>query len=757
MNNLSFSLGLTASFMMIVTTMTGQQIVVRNACNNIDTIVHSNLTETHHNDNLAFRHQPERFMMKHNEQTCYIHPNLEMLHVQKKSLTQNEEIVRVSWEADYNPSLYSPVFLNFINIELGMDFPNRQFGYENEWGKNAYMDIPTGTYDIFAEFFGPEYTMYYVIRENVEINENVHFTFSPLEATQTITKHHLDENGEELKLKSIERIDEEPWFKIVEEGNCINMCPLDIVILKGVGVLAHNQYINYDCSVEVPDGPYSIHVSPCSDRVIVGSVGTILGSNDKLYQFNLFTDQTSTCTNLTNNPEDYITLISESFCQSPIGKANNTENRKGYHSQIYLDNNPLSSLETFDMLSCDDNQTTLKFLTNKPSNEYGVKISTRSVMLDMQGTTLHKFEWEDEEGNIITDGWEEEWSSMVYGLSQNPDENGINFINNGIGVHIPSNFQFLENNDIPILTGHPVFSYQKEQIGCINGNSCPICVVEMQNTYNPWSQMRDSYLAPSYIGRRGEIRETDNLWLKANLYHNSEVVSSEWSSLNEDLFMHCMEHGVEGKWEATFVNTNILVDNLEGKNTVKTSYDGSQEDYTSPTLQMLDFRNLENMVIDRFETPEQGILQFACGDFNFHWPIEGNRYFDCKPVSVKTEYSVYQEEDWTELTSITEKEEYFCRPAFGYFYSGSLAEVDAPSETGWYDLRITLTDETGNTQEQTISPAFKIGNGTPTTIRTIEQTDVNNIYTLQGQKAQKQLNELGAGMYVVGGKKVVKM
>lgn len=47
-------------------------------------------------------------------------------------------------------------------------------------------------------------------------------------------------------------------------------------------------------------------------------------------------------------------------------------------------------------------------------------------------------------------------------------------------------------------------------------------------------------------------------------------------------------------------------------------------------------------------------------------------------------------------------------PGFGTYYRGSLASVDRPSENGWFDVRIRLTDASGNYQEQTLSPAFRI-------------------------------------------------
>ena len=47
-------------------------------------------------------------------------------------------------------------------------------------------------------------------------------------------------------------------------------------------------------------------------------------------------------------------------------------------------------------------------------------------------------------------------------------------------------------------------------------------------------------------------------------------------------------------------------------------------------------------------------------------------------------------------------------PGFGYFFRGSFENIPASMEKQWYDLMVTFTDPTGNSQTQTISPAFCI-------------------------------------------------
>jgi hypothetical protein len=101
----------------------------------------------------------------------------------------------------------------------------------------------------------------------------------------------------------------------------------------------------------------------------------------------------------------------------------------------------------------------------------------------------------------------------------------------------------------------------------------------------------------------------------------------------------------------------------------------------------------------------------------------------------------------------------FQSPGFGYFYRGSLSEVTGTAEQGWFDLRFRLTDETGNWQEQVVSPAFRIDdlNQTSITDVVVNRTAIDNaIYSISGQRIYGDVNSLPHGVYIIGGKKVVK-
>ena len=114
-------------------------------------------------------------------------------------------------------------------------------------------------------------------------------------------------------------------------------------------------------------------------------------------------------------------------------------------------------------------------------------------------------------------------------------------------------------------------------------------------------------------------------------------------------------------------------------------------------------------------------------------------------------------EDWNELT-VEEVPELFLEPGWGYFYRGSLAAVTGQGEKGWFDLRFRLQDASGNWQEQVVSPAFRIDDLAYSSVATITPSKAgdNTIYNLAGQRMRSDINTLPHGVYIIGGKKVVK-
>ncbi len=211
-------------------------------------------------------------------------------------------------------------------------------------------------------------------------------------------------------------------------------------------------------------------------------------------------------------------------------------------------------------------------------------------------------------------------------------------------------------------------------------------------------------------------------------------------------------------------NFNVSVDGeIPGSNRTHIGMNVGEADCVPPTLQTLQFRNRSSHMTDRFENAEDGEFSFYAGDFQIEYD-ENYIYsmMGVKPMSeISMSYAPFGSEDFTELT-IRENPDKFFMPGYGYCFEGSLESVDQMSPNGWFDVRISLKDESGNSQTQTISPAFYIASLSSGVKQMNEKdyqllfsdgkivsTDGNpvSVYSIDGKPV---LNEfLPAGIYIV--------
>ena len=194
------------------------------------------------------------------------------------------------------------------------------------------------------------------------------------------------------------------------------------------------------------------------------------------------------------------------------------------------------------------------------------------------------------------------------------------------------------------------------------------------------------WISYGYIGRNGEVRTAD-------LFTTDIKQSAE-----------------DGLHEITITNSNTLIDGrITGVNKTELKCVMASEDWFPPTMQTLMFRGGDGVVTDRLSKKDESVLEFYAGDFKIKFDEEtGLGWMETDPIErVKVEYSPQDSGRWVEI-AVAEVPEMFFMPGYGYFYRGSLGGIDVKEMEQWYDLRITLTDKTGNCQTQTISPAFNI-------------------------------------------------
>ena len=279
------------------------------------------------------------------------------------------------------------------------------------------------------------------------------------------------------------------------------------------------------------------------------------------------------------------------------------------------------------------------------------------------------------------------------------------------------------------------FSFKESDVANVFGNNTPVNVFGLN-----YEIMGTKVHQPicNYVGRMGEIRETDNYSLDFSLLYNGEEVSTDYQQwMNEGLGGWISWGHPDGAYDITIVNQNVMVDDMQGCNTTKVHYDTGNEDFSPPTVMMLQFRNAEdNSVTDRFEKGENGVMYLAAKDYILYLD---DRWFMCmetRPVDVTVSYCPNGKEEWTVL-NIAEMPELFDEYTFGYIYTANLEQVKSASDNKWFDLKFRLVDAAGNWQEQVISPAFRIDDLAYTSVANIGSDIAHEMarYTLDGRRA----------------------
>lgn len=365
--------------------------------------------------------------------------------------------------------------------------------------------------------------------------------------------------------------------------------------------------------------------------------------------------------------------------------------------------------------------------------------------------------YEESSEYLYFEEWDEnhEWGYAYTTVAPAARYNGERweYVNvNGGGSHSdgatinPEGFRFIDGNGMwsPMYPGHSEFSYFRGDTPVEFGNSCPMTYTFIGETIIDFEEFRSVQVPQnSYLGRMGENRVADlakhTLSLK---YDGKEVFNSTTGIDFGDWYReeYYPDHK-PGLVSITTTNSNILVDDMEGCNITTVNYDESlKEVFKIPTMTMLVFKNRQGEITDRFPSAESASIELSAASFSM------SRYVQTchKPSEVTVEYAPMGTAAWQKI-EVEEIPELYMMPNFGHFYRGSLEEVKTPTPNGWYDLRVTVADPNGNSQVQTISPAFRIDENAGTDLIDADSAAVPAEYfTLQGIHVENP----AAGIYI---------
>jgi len=147
-------------------------------------------------------------------------------------------------------------------------------------------------------------------------------------------------------------------------------------------------------------------------------------------------------------------------------------------------------------------------------------------------------------------------------------------------------------------------------------------------------------------------------------------------------------------------------------------------------------------------------MEFYVGDFDFNDANYKSVASLCGKPEVKLEYAPFGTEDFEELEAV-EAPELFFMPGYGYCMRAPLEGVSRASDNKWYAIRVTLTDEAGNSNVQTITPAFRVENPSSGVAGTMQaDADCYEVYSVDGYRigcfaGREGLRTLTPGLYIV--------
>lgn len=262
------------------------------------------------------------------------------------------------------------------------------------------------------------------------------------------------------------------------------------------------------------------------------------------------------------------------------------------------------------------------------------------------------------------------------------------------------------------------------------------------------------------IGARGEVRSIDWLNSVVNVKRNGKALCDNYFDY-VDMVNNPNAMKAKGPWDFTIDNTNFSLDGVKGRNYAEIHIAKTEADGLFPTMTGYAPRTATGEICNKFnDTKDNAVFSFTAGSFYHVFDMETFRIsFLYTPLTeVKVEYAPYNTEEW-QVFNVNEVEDKFFMPGWGAYYEGALSQIDRKALNGCFDVRISLADEAGNTQVQTISPAFVIESlsGVERVSEKTEGIYVNGrdiiapanaqVYTISGQMSGH--TQLEPGIYIV--------
>ncbi|MCM1489437.1 MAG: hypothetical protein NC095_01225 [Muribaculum sp.] len=617
---------------------------------------------------------------------------------------------QVTVKCDYDAEKFFPSFPCIMNKDY----------YKSGFIMNgsATIPAPAGVYTLACPFRNIESGSanpdnYYIILEDIEVSGDMEIVVSPEMAVNRLSFPMVLENGVKPMLPTMPTADywdceEEDWDW--SNANCVEKGAYTMISSDEVGIWGVASCNEMSCGPNDPnqDHKFVIAINDVSDRWHFTRANYAKDLEGRIYYAGSSLNGTEVQEAEVNDSE-FVKFDYNIVTRTPLY---NTLGNNGWMYQLasYVTINGFSNMA---LRSSAKDWIPEIYLSAPKTNDTDIYSSNYGVQLTWN-------EYSNESGSSST--------GIKTPLVYIDTETGKLQYNAAGGLMY--GMPYLEGKNPEVVPGFAPFTSAIEDQEYPLGSSAAWSEISIEG--DDWDGYLDYYeydISMVYMGNYGEFRGGD--WSVSTCYVNiegEEEINCSLGKLNNTLEPYCEENKLQKPFSIEFINDqNIVVDNIRGFNNTIIDVVKNKGQIELPVVTMLQFRNEEGKISNIFKKGENAELLLMATTYRY---IAANNY-SCDPVDIKVEYAPADSEDFIELPAV-EDEEYFQTPA-GYFYRVDLSGIDTKSDNDWYQVRITLEESEGNSNQQTFYPAFKLIDGTG--VEKIADVDTNSgtqYYNMQG-------------------------
>ncbi len=605
-----------------------------------------------------------------------------------------------------------------------------QDGFVSYYPDGTDMRLPGGTYDFMAVFEHTPADSYQtdhlgiVILENIVVDQDMTLDFDPAAAVNKLQFKPLTPAGEAVTLTKV-RYDSDFNREVIEEGN-VKATGLSVNYL--IGTDGWYWQMAYLLSAEISDSEYGIYdpttlfdiyINEVSDHMNI-ALSCILSDTDKDPVYVISADQKGSTPGVISN--DYAHYIDTEM------KATWTPG--GSQTLSYIEENSLSvlpyGLSIYSFGGDEFNSRAANNLTQSCSHHIMVSSSPDSYQSFIIAPMMTEVYYSD--GNfmgVYNYGGYTMYSRRGQETACLPSR------------PMPTNYVYNDAHSFS-MPGCGAFTGSASDNLEVNFATSPA----LFSLIDCWVSSEDGSVHPefhlSYTGRLDEMRNTDKSFMECTAELEGEIIARNLDELND--YFSTNYASLHGSMKISLTDSNCEINGKTASNRAEVTINLDNADYFPPTLSMLQFRDEKEQITSSFVS---GRLSISASDINFD-AGQPNHYSTDSPSSVVCEYAPTGSGDFKEL-ELTMHTEFYEPQILGENFSASLSSaIGAP---GWYDLRVTVTDDAGNTQMQTIGMAFELKES-----NLVDRIDADNVgdtveyYTIDGIRIDG--DAVAPGLYV---------